>query len=361
MVYSKRGSKYAARRYGGSKRYSRGYRTVKKATSIAAARTRVFKKRKATPTRNKRQVVRNTRAIKKLKSESYGSYQMQRQMIENSFLVTASKPCILQANNLAAAGDGPAFSHGTASDGHIYTTFARLAPFAVATGLDLGDEDDITRHANRKPNGPVLKWNFAEYQFEVRGHVDNTYVDFWVVQEKFVKRQLDYWNENTSSRPSHLPYTAKMFEGISGFGAPQFNHKYFKCLKHKRVFLNSKGDYSANDAAEQATNNASHRYTTPGTTPAVKHVNLKWRPNQVMRQLESSMAHEEDGMLEFPNFDANPNTNASTGAWGWENMIPSRNTWIVITTSDVAQQSGFDGHQISINCIRRNVWQDKLG
>lgn len=354
MVYSKRsGGKFSKRVYGrGTKRSYSRTRSAKKASYVSA------KRRKPSVSKNASAVKRNTRALKKLSNDKWGAYQSQTQITSSEFTVTASAPAIVHLTNLNSETSGPQVQYPTHTSGHLATALGNLAHFDVFAGPHLGDAADIEKEYNHKQNGPRCKWNFCDLQLEISGFLDNTNVDVWIVQERPDKRP-DPWNMTYNTKPAHLPYTVPMFSDISGFGPARFNHKHFKLLHHRKVFLNSKPSSSpGTDAANLA--DAGEQPTVAATTRHVKHCQIKWKPNQVISQLLNSMAPYETVEQD----DLNQNVATPTNGYGnyaYDNISPIKNTFLVITTDDASTLgSSLSGDAVTVSIIRRNVWQDSM-
>lgn len=361
MTYGRLYNKSSSRTTGRTSyaRY-RSKSTAAKAKATTAARFAPAKKAKPTIRRNTTAINRNTARLNKLAAQQYGYYQTQTQISNALFNVTESTPAICQLTNLAHGATGAHFKYphnytnGLVSD----SSLPDLQSFSVFTAPMMGDSDMIENVQHHVPNGNRLMWRMCELKFEVSGFLDNTNVDIWIVQER-PQRQDPWHTRGTHGLPTHLPYTVPQFCGISGFTANRINYKKYKVLKHRHLFFNSKPSSSLLDGTVgEVVSEGAQQATVDATTRHIKQCSIKWRPNMLLKQLKHSMSQNEDVMRDTPNMDGNTSF-AGAGSWHWDNIDPLQNIWCIITTDDSSTLgSTLDGDAVTVNVIRRNVWQD---
>ena len=165
MPYGRSTRSYKPKPFGkAATRYST---TVKKNRAAAVA-----KARKAPV----RAIVKNARAIKKLKNDMFGPIQTQITQMQSPMYPTANSPIFFHVNNPGHANHGPYVHWVNGNSIHAdkqFTLYQEPSQYPFTN-----------RNEEVVPNGPKLKLLYADFQFRFSGFVPDTRIRIDFVRQK---------------------------------------------------------------------------------------------------------------------------------------------------------------------------------
>lgn len=346
----------SSRRYG-AKRYAK--KSTKKKAAIsrygASARKRrnlatAVKRTKRVAPAVKKAVVSNTRAIAKLKDQTFGTLQHNEAIFDTaSMIVSDDRPCCLHLSNLQAGGaNAPKWIRPKHQIlGSIKPTLDDYDTFNDWR-RPVNHMDQIV-HTQDQPEGDRVLWKSTRLDFCFQGWVEEAYIDVLIVQQK-VTDIRDPWRNNIESQTPHghyLPYCLNTFRNSAGpRRETKIDPKQFRVLKRRRIYLNSLGytvDHTiAHDTfdgvtgfAEAVTGNSegndAQLVAKSPTTSNKKYCSLTIYPNKIIKRLYS-----ETHLLGFEptNVAANPSEEKTGAPFDFDNQEPKDNIFCIVTSSD---------------------------
>ena len=339
MAFKKYGKRTNKRTYGGTtKRYAAAQKKAK------AKRTLTVRKARARPVKA---IVRNAKAIKRLKQEQYGPIQRQISIMHpngGALHVTAGSPLLFQVNNINTGIQGPYMWHinGFGNVNHTSHSFVKWADPADM----YHDKDD-----DHYPNGPKLKLLSVELEFEFSGFVDCTHISVHIIRQK---KMVDpnFYNQNKADQ--FLPMTLTGMKNIAGFDPNRRDRSVFQVIAQKKIFMNSKGSANVLDTIANVN-------TIEGSTAPCKTCKIYYRPNQVMKTLVSPTIEDADvhAGSHPPTVDATMRPHSSV--WAYDNLHPLASHWCLISCDDkTALGDIVTGDAVSVKINRRLVWRDPI-
>lgn len=329
----------------------KGYSGVRATRRVSLARTartsrfnknRSFTAKKATTTRNKRQIARIGRKLTTLRNNQYGHYQTQTSRI-GPLNVVSNSPVALHINNCNSGAHGPT-PHSIDLLGSVYAT-NDLFQIYQGEGAVMGDyqDDDVANMCN----GPMMRLNWAIFDLKFSGFVDDCKIRIDIIRQK--KYVADFWREDKSHQ--FLPNTLQSFKNLAGFTENRIDTSTFEIIKTKRLYLNSRGSQNVADLTQD-------RNTTEATTAPSRQCRIALRMNKVYKQLDSSI--HQDSNAEVSNTGSAGLTN-HPGSWRHTNLSPLANVWMIISCDDDRSLEDLvGGDNVSVEIIRRMTWQDKI-
>lgn len=367
--YSKRPARSAKRKPTSAKKaYSKFAKAAKaKRTTVARAA-----KSKNGSGAVKKLAVSNARQIASLKEKQYGPLQSNSTIMTQPVVVTASRPVCLHLNNLVATGN-----HASPWIRSKLIQIGTIKPI-MDTYLEENYWTAVKPHSERMadrlmddPNGTKLLWKKTRLDFEIQGWVERTYVDIYVVKQKYNAPRTDPWlNDAPRDRPRVLPYTLPQFREMSGPMASNYIDKSMvDVIAKRRVYIDSIPEAAPHtilhDAAAAAANAASSLLENQGDdaikitqlphTKHVKYCSITINPNKVVSQLYDAV--NADG-TDDTDMDASARV-PGDGAWKFDNMRPSDNWWVIISSSDEGDTAINPQHRTTVKVKRYNLWRDE--
>lgn len=331
-------------RRGAARSASRGrkYLINRKKALATTARQSKFAKARALPSRT---ALSNKRAINLLRQQQFGPIQVQQSLSHDSVVPTAEHPILFCASNVQCGNPNGCKIYRVNES--VSNKIQKETFFTESTGFKFQQQD-----SQNIANGPRMLLLEAEFQFKLRGFLQNTHVriDF-IRQKKTITGE--YWSPQTNV--NWMPHNADGFKELAGFTANAIDTRIFEVLATRKIYFNSMGSANTADGIED-------RNTTEATTAPQKLVtmSLKFKGGKIIKQLESSRnnltaadsadldAHNEDG-------------NLSKGSYDFDNVHPLSNVWCLISTDDTTDLAEIvTGEELTVDIIRKYKWRDTL-
>jgi len=367
--YSKRATGSVKRKPTAAKKTYGKFAKAAKAKRTAVARTAKSKNGSGSV---KKLAVSNARQIASLKEKQFGPLQSNTTIMTEPQVVTASRPACLHLNNLVATGT---FASPWIRSKQIL--IGSIKPI-MDTYLETNNWTVVKPHSERlhdrlqdDPDGTKLLWKKTRLDFEITGWVERTYVDIYIVKQKFNAPRTDPWlNDAPRDRPRVLPYTLPQFREMSGPMASNYIDKTMvDVVAHKRVYIDSIPEAAphtvvhnvagslAGAVGEVLDNDGDNamKITALPRTKHVKHCSITITPNKVVKQLYDAV--DSNGM-DDDDFDASARV-PGAGAWKFDNMKPSDNWWCLISSSDEGDSAAEAQHRTTVKVKRYNQWRDE--
>jgi len=333
-------------------------------------RAAAFSKARKAPVRA---IVKNARAITKLKNEAFGPVQTQTSQMSGSTPVTANQPCFFHVNNPNCGTHGPWMYHAGRgiNDQHI-------ADYGRYFNVYQNDSDYPFQERNEEhvANGPKLKLLYADFQFRFSGYVPDTRIRIDVVRQKRSTSDIyAHWSGIPLSLAQFLPYTFPGFKQLAGFHPNEIDRKTFEVIKTKHLYMNSHGMSSVVDHAIDAINtgtsgaqaDVSHD-TVHATTPPVKYYHMRLNLNKIVKQLIPSLSEHSGVDTQAGNAleqENNENFQANHSNYKWSNLHPLSNIWVLISCDDhrsladiIPLQGAAANGRVQVDVIRKMCWRD---
>ena len=315
----------------------------------SAARKRVVAKTRKAPVKA---IVRNTRAIKRLREESYGTVQYNTG-VSGSFHVMADHPVLHHINNLNMNG----YQTGDQQGPEIYRINGTHAE--VCSQLMKSDHGTQATHLMTpdilvdRPNGPILKHMRTRLTFQVDALVNDAHVTIQIIRQK----KMPPWGHQQDNI-NYLPAGGAAFKRLAGpMATNQLDPKTYEVCATRKIYINSKGRTTAADHA------SAHQYSSYPTTNGIKHCVIDFKPNKVYKQLDTAI----DQITGNEDFDVNVTTNHQdvaadmVGSWSYDNIHPLANYWVLITCDKHGNPAAaLTGSEVSVTFKRENWWRDKI-
>lgn len=367
----KRGSKKSSRK----KVLSRYGKAAKSRRALATA----VKRTKRVAPAVKKAVVSNTKAIQSLKDKSFGTWQTNSSIQggDHEIICSDKRPCILHLNNLHSTGtQAPPWIRpnqqifgaiqNTMDDYTMHNNWRR--PVQYMRGID-------ALETQNEPQGEQLLWKSTRLDFVFTGWIEHCYIDITIVQERVKNTYVDPWRngmQGDTVHGHHLPYTLPMWRESAGpYRENKIDWKKYKCLKKKRIYINSIGHtvhhhiaeqttQRAVDFAEHATGHADGNEATvvakAPTTDEKLHCSLTIHPNKILKRLYNS-SH----LLGFEpeSIPANANESKTGRPYDYDNFRPSDNIWCIVTSTDTGDYQLHSDHRSTFQVTRTNTWRDQ--
>lgn len=338
VVYARKTSNVGKFRYRAGTVRTRAY---KKQASTARKIARLSRAR-AKPGRNKRQIVKNARAIRSLQLKSYGPLQRRTDTYLDGVHVLANHPVMIHVNNphystIMHQSRGAEIASLDAL-GHYHAVGHFTAHYSAMR------EDETTQI----PNGNRLYLKGIDYMLEFSGFVQDTSIVIHVVRQKTMAPQ---WYDQSlwAGNAQPMPYQLSKFKNLAGFTPDQIDRKSFQVLYTKRLYMDSKASASVEDALQD-------RATTPPTTNNVRRHRIRLKLDKHCKMLQDSVNElngDDDDDID------NGNVGVSS-SWGWNNQHPLANLWMIISSDDQTDLTSIvTGSAVNMKCIRRVYWRDR--
>lgn len=345
MAYVRRTSAKAYRRsYPARTAYARTKKSTR-ATAYAKARA------KPTVRTNRKMARKNATAIRKLRNDSYGSYQSQTSILTGSgdLTVLRDHPIAFHVNDPNSGNHGPqlyTLENGTnnlKSAGYDFRVYQ-------GEGFWMGDyQDDDVQHM---ANGPMMRLNYATFDFKFSGIVKDTRIRIDFVRQK--KHMTDFWDQARGKQ--YLPSTLMSFRNLAGFTPNRIDKTVFQVLTTKYIYLDSK--------AQQVSNDAGATYIMDqALTAETRRCRVSLKLNRVYKQLENTtndLTGDDqvfNGAPGLPTMD-----NRANGPYKFNNLNPLSNIFCIISCDDSRSWTdAFTGtSHVNVEIIRKMTWQDKI-
>jgi len=339
---------YARRNY--SRMYRGSTRTRTRSTRLSSTfrgnktgRKTAFAKARAKPTTNKRQITKLNKSVSTLKKFQWGQFQSQTSILSgNDHVIVRDHPLLLHVNNCNSGIHGPELCTINGL-GQVTTTGAVFNAYQ-GEGAPNGDyqDDDVGNIAN----GPILKHNWAIFDFKFTGFMNDCRIRVDVIRQK--RYLTDFWSDEHTHQ--FLPHTLASFKNLAGFTPNRIDTSTFQVIQTKYLYLNSRGSQNVADTSQD-------RNTTEATTAPTKRCRISLRLNKVYKQLDSS-EHQTTGAEDFDVGDAG--VAHHHGPWRYTNIHPLSNMWILLSSDDTRNlEDIIGGDKLKVECIRRMTWQDQ--
>lgn len=315
----------------------------------SAARKRVVAKTRKAPVKA---IVRNTKAIKRLREESYGTVQYNAG-VSGEFHVFTDHPVLHHINNLNMNG----YETGDQQGPEIYRINGTHAE--VCAQMMKHDHSSQPNHLmnpdimHDRPNGPILKHMRTRLVFQIDALVNDAHVTIQIIRQK----KMPPWGHQ-SDATNYLPAGGAAFKRLAGpMAINKLDPKTYEICATRKIWINSKGRTTNADAT------LAHQYTSYPTTNGLKHCVIDFKPNKVYKQLDSAI----DQVTGNEDFDINVTDNHHdvaadmVGSWSYDNLHPLSNYWVLISCDKHGNPaSTVTGSDVSVSFKRENWWRDKI-
>lgn len=323
---------------------------------VAARRIQRFTRARATAKRNKSKVLSNAKAIKRLQNQLYGPVQLQTSHWQsNSYNISTSHPLIFHVSNFNSSFSSAA---NRGAEVNLLDDMQHLYP---AGHFQRFTSSLMPREVEDVCNGPRCKQLYANYQLKFFGTVPDTNIVVHVIRQKALKEDFQY-GSTASNDTKFLPYAFKDFTALAGFTPKVIDRGRFEVMMTKRLRLDT-------DNEESRTATRDERY-----------MNIHIKLNRAMKQLNTS-TNQATGSA-----DVDMSVEGVHANWGWKNIHPFANVWMVISCDHTPLASdgtllvggakyytniGENDHSftasatpatnnVRVHALRRVAWRDRL-
>lgn len=368
------GSKYS-KRPASKKVTTKAASKYAKAAKSAKRKVVAAKRSRPGSTSVKKLVLANAKAVAKLKVEKYGPIQTNTSTTKDSkpLAVTDQRPMCVHMNNLYSTIHSPKVIRGKYQHfgdiTNVMNDYGIMADFHKRVPQHMGLQNEVCD----EPSGKELLWLSTRFDIKVQGWCERTVLNFYIVKQKIGKVNSNYdpWDTlEVSPKPSYLPYTLPQFRETAGpWATNSIDPKMYTILKKKSCYINSIGESPPLSAQAQvghavaavfvdnAHDGGNHLAKMP-TTAGEKYVSITYSPNQVLKMLRDPF--DSDGEI-MHDYKADPKEDKVHSNWGYNNQDPSKNVFLIITSSDPEISSlGGDtsSHETTVVIRRTNKWRD---
>lgn len=357
MAYGQRKRVYAPRTVSNTRRssYSRAVSTRRKSTFTKA------RSKPLTVRANRSMANKNKKAIRKLQSNQWGTYQAVTSTLTQptvgGFIVLRDHPLLFEVTNPMSGSHGPDL-YTTSHQSHGNT--ARLTySFQDFQGPGNAHGDYMDSETKHIPNGPMIRLNWVNLQFKFTGVLTDTRITVHILRQKKIVH--DFWQQAAVGvNHMFLPETLQSMTNIAGFTPNKIDTKTFEIVASRRVYLNS-------EASQQSLDGGINYTMEQSTTADTKICRIALKLNKVLKQLHVS-EDEPNGEIDLNVAEAPNPLYASKGPYKYTNLHPLAAMWCLISTDDTQTLSdilpdadGVNRGNLKVEVIRRCVWQDRRG